>query len=149
MKNKKIFIFSPEITLGDILQVFLTILTIVLGIRYATSEVKDTLSKQTETFNQQILLLFPQLPVVEWHEGEVHPFDGGSSSIKIVSIDPVRKEVKVQFNIKGNLIDNILIMGKTRTISIPQGRTYTFLLTGIDMSQERKTAKFIIREVKE
>lgn len=155
-KSKKQTVFIYQMTLGDLIQISVMILSIAVAIAFATKEMKDSLNKQTETLNTQtqtlnaqILMLFPKLPIVEWHEGEVHPFDGGSSSVKIVAIDPPRKEVTVQFNVKGTSTDEILGMGQIRTISVPGGGTYRFMLKDIGIRDGHKTAEFVVTEAKE
>lgn len=149
-------VFVVQMTLGDAIQIAVMILSIAVGIAFATNEMKDSLTKQTETLNAQtetlnaqILMLFPKFPVVEWREGEVHPFGDGSSSVKIVAIDPQGREVTVQFNVEGKSTDEILRMGQIRTISVSSGGTYRFMLKEISMRDGHKTAEFVVTEVKE
>lgn len=153
MSLKKLFKFSPIITTGDIVQILLTILTVILtitlGIRYATNEVKESLSKQTQTLNAQILMLFPKLPVFEWHVGQVYPFDKGSSNVRIVAIDPARKEVEVQFTVGGSSRNVVLRTGQIQQIAVPGGGTYRFMLKDVAIRDGSKTAEFIVTEVKE
>ena len=113
------------------------------------SEIKGSLRNQTKQINAQILMLFPQLPVAEWHEGEVHPFDGGSSNIRVVAIDPARGEVELHWNIRGSSINEVLRTSEIRTIPVPGGGTYRFMLKDVTIRDGRKTAEFIVTEAKE
>ncbi|MBN1510347.1 MAG: hypothetical protein JW955_26095 [Sedimentisphaerales bacterium] len=111
-----------------------------------TSEIKNDLNRQTEQINTKMQELFSDFAsVVTLKEKQVNVFKYDlSSSFTVVAIDPEAREVTVQSNIGGELRNQILPIGRTWTVPIPQGHTYTVILTSIDVAQGERTAKFVI-----
>ena len=123
--------YKHETTLGNLVQILLVIGTILSGFGYIGAQIQSLKLKDVQ----------------ELRVGELRTFDDDLSSITIVAIDPERREVKVQFNIRGNMMDETLTIGRTRTIPVSQSSTYSFIPIGIKITQEDKIAEFVIRKV--
>ena len=150
VKPRNVSKFICRITLGDLIQISVMIISIGIGVWFATNEMKGSLRQQTESIGARIDRLFVEDPnETKLEEGAVYVFKRDpSSSFTITSIDPEESEVAMQTNIIGTLRNETLPMGRTTTIRIPDGGTYTLILTGIDVIQGNRIAKFVISEEK-
>lgn len=137
-----------EVTYGDVLQMLLMLLAIVISVAIAVSQIKRSVNQQTEEIktelNKIIYRLNPQ-DVLSCQKGETYFFDDNRSSFSIINIAHTMKEVEVKFNVRGKIINETLRSNKSRIIAIDNEKKekYSFILKGV---QEKK-AEFVVTKI--
>lgn len=139
LKEKIKSIYSPKITLGDIVQIVVAIIALI----FVFLEFKESIEQQTQNIETKINMAInpPEIGI-----GEVYRFDDYLSYIKLDSFDVNYTKAYLTYSIRNRKRHESLELTENYIISELPDIKYNVILKNIN--KEKKKAEFLITEIK-